>query len=301
MSATAQSLAALRSAGALLNARGLSALTSGSLRAFSSSSAAGSAQPTESAAPPKIVVFGGRGFVGSNVCQQAQNAGYSVLGLSRAGTPPLATGRWVDGVAWARGNALEPQSYLHHLEGADAVISCVGGFGSSEEQLRVNGAANVALIETARAVGVPRFVFVSAHIPNVPGIEALIGGYIRGKAAAEEALRTHYPGSGVALRPGVIYGDRAISTNVTLHLGLLFKPLELLLQKMGPEAAAKMAAVPLVGAAFVPPLPVETVARAAVRAAVDPRVAAGVIDVWDLEKAALHMEQAERAERAARK
>ncbi|KAG2436772.1 hypothetical protein HXX76_006296 [Chlamydomonas incerta] len=290
MSATAQSLSALRGAGALLNARGLWALASGSARAFSSTSAVGSAQASENAAPPKIVVFGGRGFVGSNVCQEAFNAGYSVLGLSRAGTPPLASGRWVEGVTWGRGNALEPQTYLEHLDGATAVISCVGGFGSAEEQLRVNGAANVALIEAAKTAGVPRFVFISANIPNVPGIEALIGGYIRGKAAAEEALRTHYPATGVALRPGVIYGDRAISTNITLHLGLLFKPVEMLLQKLGPETAARMAAVPLVGAAFVPPLPVETVARAAVRAAVDPRVAGGVIDVWDLEAAAVRME-----------
>lgn len=122
-----------------------------------------------------------------------------------------------------------------------------------------------------------------------PPAEALIGGYIRGKAAAEEALRAHYPGTGVALRPGVIYGDRAVSTNITLQLGLVFKPLEMLLQRLGPETAARMAAVPLVGAAFVPPVSVETVARAAVRAAVDPSVPGGVIDVWELEAAAQRM------------
>lgn len=36
----------------------------------------------------------------------------------------------------------------------------------------------------------------------------IIGGYINGKAQAEEALRLNYPEGGVALRPSVIYGDR---------------------------------------------------------------------------------------------
>ena len=38
--------------------------------------------------------------------------------------------------------------------------------------------------------------------------DMLIGGYIQGKAQAEEALRIAYPEGGVALRPSVIYGDR---------------------------------------------------------------------------------------------
>jgi hypothetical protein len=37
----------------------------------------------------------------------------------------------------------------------------------------------------------------------------VLGGYINGKAQAEEAVRKHYPESGVVLRPGVIYGDRS--------------------------------------------------------------------------------------------
>ncbi len=36
----------------------------------------------------------------------------------------------------------------------------------------------------------------------------LVGGYINGKALAEEAVRKFYPGTGVILRPSVIYGDR---------------------------------------------------------------------------------------------
>lgn len=34
---------------------------------------------------PRIVVFGGRGFVGSHVCQAALNTGLHVVGVSRSG------------------------------------------------------------------------------------------------------------------------------------------------------------------------------------------------------------------------
>ena len=66
------------------------------------------------------------------------------------------------------------------------------------------------MAETAKAEGVPRFVFISANIPNLPGISSLVGGYIKGKAAAEEAVRTNFPTTGVSLRPSVIYGDRCV-------------------------------------------------------------------------------------------
>lgn len=36
--------------------------------------------------------------------------------------------------------------------------------------LQINGTANVTAVETAKAAGVPRFVYISANIPNIPGI-----------------------------------------------------------------------------------------------------------------------------------
>jgi hypothetical protein len=44
---------------------------------------------------------------------------------------------------------------------------------------KINGAANAAAIAAAKAAGVPRFVYVSAHMPNVPGIDLLLSGYIQ--------------------------------------------------------------------------------------------------------------------------
>lgn len=85
---------------------------------------------------------------------------------------------------WARGNALEPRTYDRLLPGALAAISCVGGFGSQSEMQRINGAANAAVIAAAKAAGVQRFVYVSAHTPNVPGIDLLLSGYIQVRSTA---------------------------------------------------------------------------------------------------------------------
>lgn len=63
-----------------------------------------------------------------------------------------------------------------------------------------------------------RFVYISANIPSVPGLDMVLGGYIRGKQMAEDALFRNYPDTGVALRPGVIYGSRAVSNTLTLPL-----------------------------------------------------------------------------------
>ena len=73
----------------------------------------------------------------------------------------------------------------------------------------MNGTANVLAIETAKDAGVPR-LGISATIPKLPSLGMLVGGYINGKALAEEAVRKHYPETGVFLRPSVIYGDRQV-------------------------------------------------------------------------------------------
>lgn len=220
--------------------------------------------------------------MGSAVCKEALKTGLQVVSITPSGTPPLHKEPWTAGVEWARGNALEPRTYERLLPGALAAISCVGGFGSQSEMARVNGAANAAAIAAAKAAGIPRFVYVSAHTPNVPGIDLLLSGYIQGKQQAEQELFRCYPDGGVALRPWIIYGDRALSPAVTLPLGAIFGPVDLLLKKLPPAQAKQLAALPVVGAGFVPPVSVDQVAKVAVAAATDPSVPGGVIDNWQI-------------------
>ncbi|KAF5836117.1 hypothetical protein DUNSADRAFT_6370 [Dunaliella salina] len=231
---------------------------------------------------PRLVVFGARGFVGSHIAQEGLNAGLGVTGVSRSGTPPVGRDEWTNEVDWVRGNALEPRSFEQHLEGSAAVISAVGAFGSQEAMLRTNGTANATLIEAAAKAGVPRFVYVSAHIPNIPGIDLVLRGYVQGKAMAEEALRKHYPEGGVALRPGVVYGNRVVSSSLTLPLQMVFQPLDLLLSSY--PSSKQFSNMPFISALASPPNSVQSVAKAAVDAATNPAVPPGVMDPWELQK-----------------
>lgn len=121
---------------------------------------------------------------------------------------------------------------------------------------------------------------INPNITRALLAEMLLRGYVQGKRQAEEALKRFYPASGVALRPGVIYGPRAVSAQLTLPLQYLFQPLEAAIGRL--PAAKQMSNIPLLGAALVPPVDVRVVAKAAVRAATDSSVPAGIIDVWDL-------------------
>ena len=55
----------------------------------------------------------------------------------------------------------------------------------------------------------------------------MLPGYFQGKRRAEEALALKFPGSGVALRPGFIYGTRQVG-GVGIPLGAIGAPERLL-------------------------------------------------------------------------
>lgn len=48
------------------------------------------------------VVFGGNGYVGSRVCQQALAMGCGVVSINRSGRPRNLHGDWLDQVEWVQ-------------------------------------------------------------------------------------------------------------------------------------------------------------------------------------------------------
>lgn len=50
---------------------------------------------------PKLVVFGGNGFVGSKVCEEALRTGLGVVSINRSG-PPKLSAPWIKDVEWVR-------------------------------------------------------------------------------------------------------------------------------------------------------------------------------------------------------
>jgi len=51
--------------------------------------------------PPKLIVFGGNGFVGTRVCEEALQTGLAVVSINRSGAPK-ATAAWTSDVEWVK-------------------------------------------------------------------------------------------------------------------------------------------------------------------------------------------------------
>ena len=149
---------------------------------------------------PSLVVFGGSGYLGSRICQEALKAGLPVTGVSRSGRPPNEDGAWCNEVTWHSANALYSESYSELLRNSLAVISTIGLISTSQEDmLRMNGEANKVLINAAADAGVGRFAYISAHDYQFPADLVVLKGYFQGKRDAEAALAARFPDSGASL------------------------------------------------------------------------------------------------------
>ncbi|KAL9391914.1 hypothetical protein Peur_015834 [Populus x canadensis] len=225
--------------------------------------------------PPreKLLVLGGNGFVGSHICIEALAHGLNVSSLSRSGKSSLHD-PWANDIIWHQGDLLSPDSLGNALNGVTSVISCVGGFGSNSYMYDINGTANINAIRAASEQGVKRFVYISAADFGL--VNYLLKGYFAGKRSTETELLDKFQHGGAILRPGFIHGTRRVGS-VRLPLSIIGAPLEMVLRHAKP-----LTRLPLIGPLFIPPVNVTSVAKVAVRAAVDPAFPSGVVDVYGI-------------------
>lgn len=83
--------------------------------------------------------------------------------------------------------------------------------------------------------------------------------------------------------PSRVYGAAALQPGLVRSSALrpfLSAPLQVL--KFLPTR--RLASLPIIGAAFAPPVSVDAVAKAAVTAVLDPAVPPGPMDVWEIAK-----------------
>lgn len=235
---------------------------------------------------PRVVVFGGSGFVGSKVCQQAIEMGVNVTSISRSGRPRhLDDAKWADEVEWIRSDGTKSDGqWKATLDGACGVISTLGAFGSNSYMYQMCGEVNMNIMDAAKDANVSRFAFISVHDFMFPGgwqaQNFLLRGYFQGKRDAEARLFSVFPDSGIALRPGMIYGTRHTGT-ISVPLGVIGMPLEAVMKKIPSKS---LASTPIIGAMFVPPVSVDAVGKAAASAVLDPSVPPGIMDVWEIQK-----------------
>ena len=279
-------------------------------------SASASASPASPRALRHVLVVGGSGFVGGAICRSALRHGLAVSSLSRAGCSPYGDGagpEWTRRVRWCRGDVLDerdgwtqliaqqphtqpPQAQAQPLPPVDAVVSCVGGFGSVATMVRVNGTANVNVFRAVSAAPqVRRIGFVSAFHYQLPTF--LQRGYMEGKLMAEETLHTLVPSSpparggggsepplsraAVVSHTGVIYGSRYLpSLGVHLPLQAVFAPLGWLTDSVvGRALRAAPLLGPLLTPALLPPVAVDALSDALIERLMDSALTPGVHDL----------------------
>ena len=146
-----------------------------------------------------IALTGATGFVGQAVLDAAAVHNISVNALTRRAQPDRK------GVNWRRGDLGDRKALMQLVDGAEAVIHVAGVVNASTpdgfEIGNVEG--TLAVVETALATGVPRFVHVSSLSAREPHLSA----YGASKRRAEKIVAA----SGLdwtIVRPPAVYGPR---------------------------------------------------------------------------------------------
>jgi uncharacterized protein YbjT (DUF2867 family) len=135
-----------------------------------------------------LLVLGATGGTGRLVVEQALAAGHTVTALVRS---PEKLGTSQPNLRVISGSATDPESVAVAMEGADAVISTLGGGGS------VIADSTAAIVAAARQTGVRRVVVLSSWLVQQDRMSPLLrlatgiamGGLVKDKSAGEQLLR----------------------------------------------------------------------------------------------------------------
>ena len=76
--------------------------------------------------PMKVTVFGGTGYVGSQVCERLIQRGHQVTALSRRGVNPKPDSKELSQVTWVSGDATDMKTVEGLLKDSDAAVHCIG-------------------------------------------------------------------------------------------------------------------------------------------------------------------------------
>jgi hypothetical protein len=167
-------------------------------------------------------------------------------------------------------------------KGCTAVISCIGAIGTSDDQI-VNSATGLAA-QGAKAAGVDNFVYISVA-PEVKefakGID-LLKDYMTGKTFSQNSVITNFPKGATLIAPTFIYGGDSFSLNPPRVASFYGEFIEALLSSGPVRGITDIAPEGFIKIALEPPVPVDSVAAAAVNGALG--VVNGELSTYDLIK-----------------
>jgi len=212
-----------------------------------------------------LLVVGGSGFIGREICRLAVRDGHEVRSVSRSGRPTVDA-PWADEVSWTSADLFRPNAWRDRLDDVDAVVHSVGVISEAPTEgvtfERVNGDSAILTALEAERAGVETYVFLSSAV-KPPGTR---GAYLTAKRRAETAI-ADLDLDHVTLRPGPVYGTDQPHFSPVVNAGLrIVNSIPPLADRLGESR----------------PLPVETVADAAYRTALDPDES--LLDVEDIRR-----------------
>ncbi len=152
-----------------------------------------------------VTIYGGSGFVGRYIARRMAKAGWRVRVAVRRPNEAMHVKTYgvVGQVEPVLCNIRDDASVKAVMQGADAVVNCVGTFDrkgrNNFDAVQHEGAERIARF--AASEGVKRMV----HISSIGADKTSDSLYARSKALGEEGVLEHFP-SVVILRPSVIFG-----------------------------------------------------------------------------------------------
>ncbi|MES4902471.1 MULTISPECIES: DUF2867 domain-containing protein [unclassified Streptomyces] len=168
-----------------------------------------------SSPPPRCLVTGATGYIGSRLVPELLAAGHTVRCLVRS-PDKLRRHPWAARVEQARGDVTDARSVRAAMEGVDVAYYLVHSLGTGPGFEETDRRAARVFGEQARAAGVRRIVYLGGLTPSgVP--ERELSPHLRSRAEVGRVLLA----SGVptaVLRAGVIIGSGSASFEMLRHL-----------------------------------------------------------------------------------
>lgn len=171
---------------------------------------------------PRVLVLGGTGFVGRQVCEQMARLGWQITVPTRRAIN-AASVQSLPGVTVIEASVHKRAELTRLMPGHDAVVNLVAVLHGDEDRFEQIHVALPGLIaEAMRSAGIERLVHVSALGADPQGSSM----YQRSKARGETVLH----GAGLqltVLRPSVIFGaeDKFLNLFADLQAVMPFMPL----------------------------------------------------------------------------
>lgn len=152
-----------------------------------------------------VTIYGGSGFVGRYIARRMAKEGWRVRVAVRHPNEAIFVRPYgvVGQVEPIFCNVRDDASVAAAMQGADAVVNCVGILSETSknkfETVQNEGAARIARL--AAEAGITRLVHISAIGADADAASE----YARTKAMGEQAVLAHF-GTAVILRPSIVFG-----------------------------------------------------------------------------------------------